>query len=167
LHIVIAGFYNLNQDAIERLRAMSRLGQLIKMRIRKSIERDRALEQQMQTASRSLWPWKDWRLPLLATVLVLLDFTSTYACLELSGNTSLYEGGLLAAWSLRNGGYPLMFIVDLLAVGTLIGVALLSRAFFTRQGLSGYGRISFLVILLPYTVVTFAIVFNNIVLTFI
>jgi len=146
---------------------MSRFGEFIKRRIDKSLERDRALESQMVAAARSLWPWNDWRLPVLSTILVLLDFSSTFACLELSGNTQLYEGGLLAGWALNTGGWPLMLIVDLLAVGTLTGVAFLMRSFFTRKGLSGYGRIAFILVLLPYTVVTFAIVFNNIVLTFI
>jgi hypothetical protein len=146
---------------------MSRFGEFIKRRIDKSLERDRALESQMQAAAKSLWPWEDWRLPVLSTILVLLDFSSTFACLEFSGNTQLYEGGLLAGWALRTGGWTLMLIVDLLAVGILTGVAFLMRSFFTRQGLSGYGRIAFILVLLPYTVVTFAIVFNNIVLTFI
>ncbi len=146
---------------------MGRITESIRSRIRKSIERDKALEKRVYAVSRTLWPWKIWRLPLLITILILLDFASTYAFLELSGNTQLYEGGPLAGWALRQGGFGLLFLVDMLAIGVLIGLAALTRHVFLRRGLEGYGRASFVVVLLPYTVVTFAIVFNNVVLTFI
>ena len=146
---------------------MTRLGELIRRQIRKSIDRDKAMEKRVEAASRTLWPWKEWRLSALVFILVILDFCSTYAFLRLSGNTQLYEGGLLAGWSLRQGGFPLLLLIDLLAVGTLIGLALLSRTIFSKRGLSGYGRASYVIVLLPYTIATFAIIFNNVVLTFI
>ena len=146
---------------------MRRLTQFIKKQIRKSIARDRAMEKQFEDASMSLWPWREAKLVWLVCVLVMLDFISTYAFLELSGNTRLAEEGTLAAWALDTGGFLFLLLIDILAVGTLIGLALAFRRVFNRQGFAGYARTAFVLMLLPYSVVTFAIIFNNIVLTFI
>jgi hypothetical protein len=146
---------------------MRRLAQLIRRQVRKSIVRDKALQQRFDSASRTLWPWRETKLAWLASVLFMLDFISTYAFLELSGNPLLYEGGPLAGWSLNTGGFLLLLLVDGLAVGVLIGLAFATRYAFSRRGFDGYGRASFVFLLLPYSVVTFAIIFNNIVLTFI
>jgi hypothetical protein len=146
---------------------MRRLAQFFRRRVRQSIARDKALQQRFEAASRTLWPWRETKLIWLASVLVMLDFISTYAFLDLSGNSLLYEGGPLANWSLNTGGYMLLLLVDALAVGALIGLAFATRYVFARRGFDGYGRASFVFMLLPYSVVTFAIIFNNIVLTFI
>jgi len=146
---------------------MRRLAQFFKKQIRKSIARDRAMEKQFAEASVNLWPWREAKLIWLVCVLIMLDFISTYAFLELSGNVQLEEKGSLAAWALKTGDFPLLLLIDFLAVGILIGLALAFRKAFMRQGFPGYARASFVFMLLPYTVVTFAIVFNNIVLTFI
>ncbi|MFC1978958.1 hypothetical protein ACFLVP_03120 [Chloroflexota bacterium] len=146
---------------------MHRLAQFIKKQIRKSIARDRALEKQFEEASKSLWPWREAKLIWLVSVLVMLDFISTYTFLELSGNPRLTEKGSLASWALETGDFLFLLLIDFLAVGILIGLAIAFRKAFTRQGFAGYARASFVFLLLPYSVVTFAIVFNNIVLTFI
>lgn len=146
---------------------MRQLAQFLRKQIRKSIARDKALEHRFESASRKLWPWRESKLTWLVSVLVLLDFISTYTFLKLSGNSLIYEGGLLASWSLRFGGLLFLLLVDILAVGSLVGLAIASRHIFTRRGFYGYGRTSFVFTLLPYAVVTFAVVFNNIVLTFI
>jgi hypothetical protein len=110
---------------------------------------------------------RETKLIWLVSVLFMLDFISTYAFLELSGNPLLYEGGPLASWSLNAGGFMFLLLVDGLAVVALIGLALATRYGFRRKGFDGYARASFVFALLPYSVVTFAIIFNNIVLTFI
>jgi len=146
---------------------MRRLAQFIKRQIRKSIARDRAMERQFEEASHRLWPWRETKLIWLVSVLVMLDFISTYAFLELSGNPKLIEKGSLASWALNTGGFLLLLLIDFLATGALISLALAFRKAFNRHGFDGYARASFVVMLLPYSVVTFAIIFNNIVLTFI
>ena len=146
---------------------MRRLAQFIKKQIRKSIARDKALEKQFEEASINLWPWRETKLIWLVCVLIMLDFISTYAFLELSGNPKLDEKGSLASWALDTGGFLFLLLIDFVAVGILIGLAIAFRKAFMRQGFAGYARASFVFMLLPYSVVTFAIVFNNIVLTFI
>jgi hypothetical protein len=146
---------------------MSRLVQRIKRQIRKSIIRDKALDGRVEAVSMKLWPWRETKLIWLVFVLVLLDFISTYAFLELSGNSLVYESGPLAKWALNEGGFLFLLLVDILAVSFLIGLAMFIRLIFRKRELTGYARAVFILILIPYTVVTFAIVFNNIVLTFI
>jgi len=146
---------------------MRRLAQFFKNQIRKSIARDRAMEKRFQEASTNLWPFREAKLIWLVCVLAMLDFISTYAFLDLSGNDNLEEKGSLAAWALRTGDFLLLLLIDALAVGILIGLAYAFRKAFNKRGFPGYARASFVFMLLPYTVVTFAIVFNNIVLTFI
>ena len=76
---------------------MHRVFGLAKGMVRKSLERDRSSERYVEAVSRSLWPWREsWLLGLVSLVAVL-DYVSTYAVLELSGNTHVYEGGLLAS----------------------------------------------------------------------
>ena len=140
--------------------------EIAKDKIRRSIERERMLEQYFEAASLRLWPWRDSLLVALVGLLATLDYISTYAFLELSGNKSLYEGGTLASWALHKGGFTLLLFVDIAAVSALILLAVSLRFFQFRSGFRGYGRICFVVLLLPYVVITLAIIFNNVVLVF-
>jgi len=140
--------------------------EIAKDKIRRSIERERMLEQYFEAASLRLWPWRDSLLVALVGLLATLDYISTYAFLELSGNKSLYEGGTLASWALQKGGFTLLLFVDIAAVSALIILAVSLRFFQFRFGFRGYGRICFVTLLLPYVVITLAIIFNNVVLVF-
>ena len=138
----------------------------IKYIARSSKMRDRAFEKHAWALSFHLWPWRESRLVTLVFVVVSLDFASTYAVLELSGNKYVFEGGLMARWALGIGGFPALFFTDIVAASFLLLVAVTSRLGYNRFGFKGFGRAAFTVTLIPYVVVTTAIIFNNVVLTF-
>ena len=146
---------------------MYRAFEIARDRIKRNVERERALEKHFEAASRRLWPWSDFRLAALVILLAMLDYTSTYAFLELSGNEALCESGRLASWALNKGGITLLLWVDLAAVSALVLLAISLRFFQFRFGFRGYGRTCFVVLLLPYAVITLAVIFNNVVLVFI
>lgn len=139
---------------------------LAKSMVRKSLERDRSSERYVEAVSRSLWPWRESRLLALVLLLAVLDYVSTYAALELSGRMDVYEGGPLASWALRMGGFTRLFWVDMAAVSVLLLAALAFRFLHSKFGFKGFGRTAFVVVLVPYIVITMAAIFNNIVLTF-
>ena len=145
---------------------MHRVFDLAKNMVRKSIERDRAKERYVEAASRSLWPWREsWLLAMVGLVAVL-DYVSTYAVLELSGRADIYEAGPLASWALQMGGFSRLFWVDVGAAITLLLLAITVRVLYSKFGFKGFGRTAFVVVLVPYVVVTMAAIFNNVVLTF-
>ena len=145
---------------------MHRVFGLAKGVVRRSLERDRSSERYVEAVSRSLWPWPESKLLALVSFLVVLDYASTYAVLELSGKTCIYEGGPLASWALQVGGFTELFLVDVAAASVLLLAALTIRFLYSKFGFNGFGRTAFVVVLVPYVVVTMAAVFNNIVLTF-
>jgi len=134
---------------------------------KKNRERERSIEPHVEAVSRSLWPWRESRLLALVGLLAVLDYASTYAALELSGNTRVYEGGPLASWALRTGGFPALLMVNIAAASILLLAAITVRSLHLKFGFKGYGRTAFVVILVPYVVATMAAVFNNVALTFI
>ena len=143
---------------------MSAVLRLVKERVRKAAERDRRSERHVGAISRRLWPWGERRLIALVGIMALLDYATTCAALEWSGK-GYSEGGLLAGWALRIGGFGWLFLVDMGAVFALALLAVIVRALCLKFGFRGYGRATFVVLLLPYAVVAFAAVVNNIVLT--
>lgn len=145
---------------------MHRVFGLVKGTVRKSLERDRSSERYMEAASRSLWPWRESRLLAFVGLVAVLDYASTYAVLELSGKAHVYESGPLASWALQMGGFTGLFLFDIAAAGTLLLAAVTIRALHYRFGFKGFGRAAFVVVLVPYTVITMAAIFNNVVLTF-
>ena len=145
---------------------MSTVMRLMKERVRKAAERDRRSERYVGAISRRLWPWNERWLIALAGIMALLDYATTCAALELSGK-GYSEGGLLAGWALRIGGFGWLFLVDIGAVFALALAAITVRQICFRFGYKGYGRATFVVLLLPYVIVAFAAVVNNIVLTLI
>ena len=155
-----------NQSESGREPIMHRAIERIKYITRSSKMRDRAFDKHAWTLSFHLWPWQESRLVTLVYYLVMLDFASTYALLRLSGNKNVFEGGPMASWALGLGGFPVLFCIDILVVSFLILVAITSRFAYTKLNCEGFGRAAFTVVLIPYVVVTTAIIFNNIVLTF-
>lgn len=145
---------------------MYRVLDRIKYIARTSKMRDRAFDKHAWALSFHLWPWRESRLITLVCYLVTLDFTSTYALLRLSGNENVFEGGLMASWALGQGGFPMLFCIDIVAASFLISLAIISRLAYNKFNCKGFGRAAFTVILTPYVVVTTAIIFNNVVLTF-
>jgi len=139
---------------------------LVKERVNKAAERDRRAERRMGPASRVLWPWRESRLVVLVGLLAVLDYATTCAALELSGKGDIGEGGMLAGWALQVGGLGWLFLVDLGAVIALLIAATTARFLCFKFGFEGFGRAAFVVLLLPYAVVAFAAVVNNLLLTF-
>ena len=131
-----------------------------------SRSKDRAFDKHAMALSFQLWPWRESRLVSLVYYVVILDFASTYALLRLSGNKNVFEGGAMASWALKLGGFPVLFFADIVIVSLLILVAFTSRFAYTKFNCKGFGRAAFTVVLIPYVVVTTAIIFNNVVLTF-
>lgn len=145
---------------------MRRVFGLVKGKVRKSLERDRSLERHVEALSMSLWPWREAWLLAFVGVVAVLDYASTYAFLELSGNPHAYEGGPLASWALQLGGFKHLFMVDMAALSALALAAIAIRFAYSKFGFKGFGRTAFVLLLVPYAVVALAIVFNNVVLTF-
>ncbi len=139
---------------------------LVRERVNKAVERDRRAERRMGPASRVLWPWRESRLVVLVVLLALLDYATTCGALELSGKGHIEEGGMLAGWAMRIGGLGWLFLVDLGAVIALLIAATTARFLCFKFGFEGFGRAAFVVLLLPYAVVAFAAVVNNLLLTF-
>ncbi len=134
--------------------------------IRWSIKRDRGLERHAVAMSRWLWPWRESKLLILVCCLAVLDYISTYAFLTLSPNNNVYESGLIASWALQKDGFRGLLLADILAVITVFAVAISARFIYAKSGFAGFGRATFVVMLTPYVIVTMAVIFNNIVLTF-
>jgi len=143
---------------------MSTALRLVKERVKKAVERDRRAERHVEAVSRRLWPWNERRLIALVGIMALLDYATTCAALEWSGK-GYAEGGLLAGWALRVGGFGWLFLVDMGAVFALALLAITVRSLCFKLGFRGYGRAAFVVLLVPYAVVAFAAVVNNLVLT--
>jgi hypothetical protein len=83
------------------------------------------------------------------------------------GSDRLVEAGLLAGWALKTGGFPKLLLVDVVAVGILIFLSLNIRSFYARLGFRKIGRAAFVFILVHYFVVIIAVVYNNVLSTFI
>ena len=145
---------------------MRRVLHLVKRRMQERLEYDRSIEQYVDTASRLLWPWREQWLLLLVGILVVLDYVSTYAVLGMSGKGYVYESGALAGWALRMGGFGGLLAADMAAVTVLLLGAVATRFFCFKLGFKGFGRATFVVLLVPYVVVAVAAVVNNTVLTF-
>ena len=134
--------------------------------IRWTIRRDRGLERHAVVVSRWLWPWRESKLLILVCCLAVLDYISTYAFLTLNASNNVYESGLIASWALQKYGFRGLLLADILAVITVFAVAISARVIYVKSGFAGFGRAAFVVMLTPYVIVTMAVVFNNIVLTF-
>ena len=138
----------------------------MKRQVNRALERDRSSERYVEAASTFLWPWQEPWLVALVSLVALLDYTTTYAVLELSGKAGVYEVGWLASWALRRDGFGTLLLVDLVAVMGLALLAVATRRLCLRFGFKGYGRAMFVILLVPYAVMAFAAVINNLVLTF-
>jgi hypothetical protein len=139
---------------------------LIKNRMRRSVERERALEPRFEAFSRLLWPWAESKLILFIISMAFLDSVSTYTALNLSINNQVSEVGLIASWALKTGGFPYLFLVEITIIAVLLLLAMVIRLFYIRMGFPGFGRAAFVFLLAPYTIVILAVVFNNILVTF-
>ncbi len=134
--------------------------------IRKSIRRDRGFQNRTEAMSWWLWPWRESRLMGFVGLLAILDYGSTYAFLRLGGNSDVYESGLMASWALQRNGFVGLLLADLLAVAAILTVAWSARFAYTKMGFKGFGRAAFVVMLMPYVLITTGVIFNNMVLAF-
>ena len=139
----------------------------LKDKFKQNIERERRIEGKIESFSLKLWPYPIYKLVVYISVLALLDFTSTFTALELSGNNHISEVGVVARWALERGGFRGLFIVDVLCIGTLIFLAFGVRFFYERLGFKGFGRAALVSLLCPYLVVIMGVILNNVLLTFI
>lgn len=146
---------------------MNSFGENLREKLRKGAEKEKTFDSRLEAVSRRLWPWDDNKLLFLVITLVVLDFCSTFAFLELSGNMNLYESGPIARWALEVGGFSRLFLIDLVAACVLMLAAFGARAVYLKKGFRGYGRTAFVLILVPYIVVTIAAIYNNVALTFV
>lgn len=121
------------------------------------------LEQHAQRLSKTIWPWSESRLLILVAVIAAMDYISTLAFLQFSGDCA-FEAGLLASWALSVGGYLALLIVDVTAVGILILAATATQRICKTNGLSGPGHAVFVLLLTPYATIAAAAVCNNIVI---
>lgn len=138
---------------------------LIKNRFRRDIERERILEPRFEKFSRLLWPWSESKLVLFITTMAILDSVSTFAALKLSAH-HVTEVGLIASRALKAGGYPYLFLEQIIIIAALLLLAQGARLLYTRWGFPGFGRTAFIFLLIPYTTVISAFVINNIFVTF-
>lgn len=140
----------------------------LKMRrqVSKALQRDRSSEPQVHAVSKFLWPWRETWLLALVGIVAVLDYTTTYAALQLSGKEYVYEAGWLASWALRSGGFEILLLVDIAAVVGLSLAALAARSLCFRFSYKGFGRAMFVILLLPYAVMAIVAIVNNVVLTF-
>jgi hypothetical protein len=132
----------------------------------KSREIDRGLGRYVERLSRFLWPWRERWLLLVVGSLAILDFTSTYILLELSRRNDVYESGLLAIWALDRGGFPFLFLIDIVAAVVLALAAMTARYLYIKRGYKGYGRAAFVFLLAPYIIIAPIAIVNNISLLF-
>jgi hypothetical protein len=132
----------------------------------KSREIDRSLGRYAERLSRFIWPWREPWLFLLVGLLAILDFTSTYFILELSGKNNVYESGLLAVWALDRGGFAFLLVLDIAAATVLSLAALTARYLYIKHGTRGYGRAAFVFLLTPYVIIAAVAIVNNVVLLF-
>jgi hypothetical protein len=143
-------------DALKNMRArMEAAGE-------RSRRIDRGFDINAGKISRAIWPINETWLFAVAGLIMLLDFSSTW--FALSRNTNIGEVGLLAGWALETGGYPLLFLVDLVSIGLIGLLASAARYLFRRSGYQGYGRAAFIFIFVPYIIWTSLVVINNLVL---
>jgi len=146
---------------------MSSLTEKLAGRFRQSLERERHLESKVESFSMKLWPYPVYKLVVYISILALLDYTSTFTAIELSGNHQISEVGLVAKWALDRGGFGELLIVDIICIGSLISLAFGVRFFYERLGFKGFGRAALVSLLCPYLVVIMGVVLNNVLLTFI
>ena len=138
----------------------------IRTRIKRAHERDKKLERPIEKVSRAIWPWRESNLILFVTLLAVADYVSTFMALRLSANHQISELGLMANWALSLGGFAQLLLVDAVAIGIFILLALGVRALFNKFGFPGYARTAFIFVFVPYTVIIVPIIINNVFLTF-
>jgi hypothetical protein len=130
-------------------------------------EIDKGLGRYAERISRFLWPWQERWLYLVVGLLVVLDFTSTYILLDVSGKNNVYESGRMAIWALKIGGFPFLLLVDLIAAVVLSLMAFMAKYLYNKHGFKDYGRAAFVFFLTPYIIVTAVAIVNNTILLFI
>ena len=130
----------------------------VKRQVVRALERDRSSEPRVEAVSQFFWPWREPWLVAFAGIVAILDYTTTYAVLQLSGKEYVYEAGWLASWALRSGGFGILLLVDIAAVVGLSLIALAVRSLCLKFGYRGFGRAMFVFLLIPYVVIMCGII---------
>jgi len=145
---------------------MPRMLQLIRPAARKEARGSPLAERPIEALSRRLWPWRErWLLGLVAAV-AILDYVTTYAALEISGNQGIREIGVLGSWALKERGFAGLLLADACALTALSLAAAAARMLCRRRGLNHLGRAAFVVLLLPYVFAAAAATVWNLVAAF-
>lgn len=96
----------------------------------------------------------------------MLDYVSTYVVLELSGKTYLRGRSACQLGPADGRVYKLVLGRHGCCERSLTG-SYHCPIFHFKFGFKGFGQTAFVIVLVPYAVVTMAAIFNNIVLTFV
>ena len=99
--------------------------------------------------SRRLWPYSMTLLCLVGVATTLLDFLTTYYALELS-NKSIIEGMPLSRALLELGGWRLLLVKDVIAVGMYAVTSFAIYQVATVRQMSGLGRFLAVMVLQVY-----------------
>jgi len=134
--------------------------------MQRSIEKERSLERPFEKFSRLLWPWSEAKLVIFISVMAVLDYISTYSALKLTKHNQVAEVGPIAKWALETGGFLRLFFIDATVIAVLLLLASGARFLYTKWGFPGFGRTAFIFLLIPYAIFIFAVIFNNILVTF-
>jgi hypothetical protein len=138
----------------------------LRQNAQRDMERRKHLEPRLEGVSRAIWPWSERKLAYYVLLVAALDYLSTYVFLALSSNKYLAEGGPLAGWALQQAGFLGLFLMDAAAIISLVLLALILRSGCTKLGFKGIGRTAFVTLLVPYFVVTLAVVYHNLLVAF-
>ena len=130
-------------------------------------EIERGLERPILSFALALWPFSEPKLILFVSAAAFLDYASTFTFLSVNSSKHVVEGGPLASWALDKGGFAALLLTDALSVAILISLALGVRFLFRKLGFAGFGRAAFTFVLIPYAVIILAVIFNNILLSFV
>jgi hypothetical protein len=117
--------------------------------------------------SKMVWPWPEARLLIAVGILAGLDYLSTLAFLHFSAGKNVYEAGVFASRALRAGGCFGLLIMDVAIVGALMLTAICLRKECLKKGLTGFARLAFTLLLLPYAATAAVAVVNNIIIALI
>ncbi len=134
--------------------------------MRRALERERRFEGPLDKFSRILWPWRESMLARFIMFMALLDYLSTIVALKLTHDNRVVEAGPMAKWALNLGGLPELFVVDAVVICMLLLLATGAQSLYSRLGFKGFGRAAFVLLILPYAVIILAVVYNNILVTF-
>ena len=123
------------------------------------------LDARLGQFSSRLWPANMVLLCLACAAATLLDYLTTYHLLELSGKPAI-EGNAFSRALLEQGGWRLLFIKDLIAVGIYAIAAFAVYKTAATRNMAGLGRFLSVAVLLVYLLARLIPAINNTLLAY-